>query len=38
MARASGPARDPDFNTADLPMMLRVRELPARYRKHLLGP
>ena len=31
------PAWDPDFNSADLPMMLRVSDLPARYRKHLLG-
>lgn len=31
------PAWDPDFNTADLPMMMRIRELPARYRKHFLG-
>lgn len=28
------PAWDPDFNTADLPMMMRLHELPARYRKH----
>ena len=28
------PAWDPDFNTADLPMMMRVADLPARYRKH----
>lgn len=28
------PAWDPDFNTADLPMMMRTAELPARYRKH----
>ena len=27
------PAWDPDFNTADLPMMVRVPELPARYRR-----
>lgn len=31
------PAWDPDFNTADLPMMMRIAELPARYRKHFLG-
>ena len=31
------PAWDPDFNTADLPMMLRIGDLPARYRKHFLG-
>jgi putative hemolysin len=28
------PAWDPDFNTADLPMMMRTTDLPARYRKH----
>jgi putative hemolysin len=31
------PAWDPDFNTADLPMMMRMRDLPARYRRHFLG-
>ena len=31
------PAWDPDFNTADLPMMLRMTDLPARYRNHFLG-
>ena len=31
------PAWDPDFNTADLPMLMRIQELPARYRKHFLG-
>jgi len=31
------PAWDPDFNTADLPMMLRIQDLPARYRSHFLG-
>ena len=31
------PAWDPDFNSADLPMMMRINELPARYRKHFLG-
>ncbi len=30
------PAWDPDFNTADLPMMMRLRDLPARYRRHFL--
>ena len=30
------PAWDPDFNTADLPMLLRIEDLPARYRKHFL--
>ncbi len=34
-ARVLGaPAWDPDFNTADLPMLLRVGDLPARYRRH----
>jgi len=37
-ARVLGaPAWDPDFNTADLPMMMRIADLPARYRKHFLG-
>ncbi len=31
------PAWDPDFNTADLPMIMRIADLPARYRKHFLG-
>jgi putative hemolysin len=31
------PAWDPDFNSADLPMLLRITDLPARYRRHLLG-
>ncbi len=31
------PAWDPDFNTADLPMMMRIADMPARYRKHFLG-
>ena len=31
------PAWDPDFNTADLPMLLRIEELPARYRKHFMA-
>lgn len=31
------PAWDPDFNTADLPMMMRINDLPLRYRKHFLG-
>ncbi len=31
------PAWDPDFNTADLPMMMRIADLPQRYRKHFLG-
>ncbi|RZI79793.1 MAG: GNAT family N-acetyltransferase [Rubrivivax sp.] len=31
------PAWDPDFNTADLPMLMRIGDLPARYRRHFLG-
>lgn len=31
------PAWDPDFNTADLPMLMRIADLPHRYRKHFLG-
>jgi putative hemolysin len=31
------PAWDPDFNTADLPMMMRLSDMPERYRKHFLG-
>ena len=31
------PAWDPDFNSADLPMLLRLQDMPARYRKHFLG-
>jgi len=31
------PAWDPDFNTADLPMMMRTQDLPARYRRHFLA-
>lgn len=31
------PAWDPDFNTADLPLMLRLQDLPERYRRHFLG-
>ncbi len=30
------PAWDPDFNTADLPMMLRLQDLPTKYRRHFL--
>ncbi|MBH1958284.1 GNAT family N-acetyltransferase [Polaromonas sp.] len=34
-ARVLGaPAWDPDFNSADLPMMMRVADLPPRYLKH----
>ncbi len=31
------PARDPAFNTADLPMMLRLDDLAPRYRQHFLS-
>jgi putative hemolysin len=31
------PAWDPHFNTADLPMLLRIDDLPSRYRRHFLG-
>ncbi|ADV00228.1 GNAT family N-acetyltransferase [Alicycliphilus denitrificans] len=31
------PAWDPDFNTADLPMLMRLADLPPRYRRHFLG-
>ncbi len=31
------PAWDPDFNSADLPLMMRIADLPMRYRKHFLG-
>jgi putative hemolysin len=31
------PAWDPDFNSADLPMLMRISDMPARYRKHFLG-
>src|SRR5262249_27303418 len=31
------PAWDPDFTTADLPLLMRFADLPARYRKHFLG-
>jgi putative hemolysin len=30
------PAWDPDFNTADLPMLMRIQDLPAKYRRHFL--
>ena len=37
-ARLLGPpAWDPDFRTADLPLMLRLADLPARYRRHFLA-
>lgn len=36
-ARVLGPpAWDPDFNTADLPLLMRIPDLPPRYRKHFL--
>ena len=36
-ARIMGPpAWNPDFNAADLPLLMRLSELPARYRKHFL--
>jgi putative hemolysin len=31
------PAWDPEFNSADLPMMMRIADLPPRYRKHFSG-
>ena len=31
------PAWDPDFNSADLPMMMRVNDLPPRYFRHFSG-
>ena len=31
------PAWDPNFNTVDLPMMMRVSDLKPKYHKHLLG-
>ena len=31
------PAWDPDFNTADLPMLMKLADLPVRYRRHFLG-
>jgi putative hemolysin len=31
------PAWDPDFDAADLPMLMCLDDMPARYRKHLLG-
>jgi len=31
------PAWDPDFNSADLLMMMRISDLPEPYRKHFLG-
>jgi len=31
------PAWDPDFQSADLPMLVRLADMPARYRRHFLG-
>ena len=31
------PAWDPDFNSADLPMLMRISDMPPRYHKHFLG-
>lgn len=31
------PAWDPDFNTADLPMFMRMQDMSPRFRKHFLG-
>ena len=31
------PAWDPDFNSADLPMMMRIADLPPRYLKHFIS-
>jgi putative hemolysin len=31
------PAWDPDFNTADLPMLTRLADMPERYRRHFLA-
>ena len=31
------PAWDPDFGTADLPMMLRLSDLPGSYRRRFIG-
>lgn len=37
-ARVLGaPAWDPDFHTADLPMLMRIADLPARFRRHFVG-
>ena len=32
------PAWDPDFCSADLPLLMRFVDLPERYRKHFLAP
>ena len=31
------PGWEPDFNSADLPMLMHLADLPARYRKHFLA-
>jgi putative hemolysin len=31
------PAWDPDFGTADLPMLMDLEALPGRYRRHFIG-
>jgi len=31
------PAWDPEFNTADLPLLTRVADMPERYRRHFLA-
>jgi putative hemolysin len=31
------PAWDPDFNSADLPLLMRLHDMPARYRRHFSG-
>jgi len=31
------PAWDPEFNTADLPLLTRVADIPARYLRHFMG-
>lgn len=31
------PAWDPDFNAADLPMIMRIADLSPKYRRHFLG-
>lgn len=37
-ARLLGPpAWDPDFGTADLPLLLRLQDVPARHRRHFLA-
>jgi putative hemolysin len=34
---AGAPAWDPDFNTADLPMLMSMSKMNPRYRKHFFG-